>query len=74
MDEPLIYQSKDVLSGTPVFYGTRVPVHTLVDYLSTGETIEMFLEDFPTVTREQVLRFLRTAEQFMVAASHEDSH
>lgn len=52
MDEPLVYKGKDVMSGTPVFYGTRVPVQTLIDYITTGDTIETFLEDFPTVRRE----------------------
>lgn len=72
MDEPLIYKSDDTLSGTPVFYGTRVPVHTLIDYLTTGETIEIFLEDFPTVSRAQVLRFLESAEHLVVAQTHEN--
>ncbi|MCA0454516.1 MAG: DUF433 domain-containing protein [Chloroflexi bacterium] len=58
MNTPLIYKGQDVMSGTPVFYGTRVPVQTLIDYITTGDTIEIFLEDFPTVSREQVVRFL----------------
>jgi len=62
MDEPLITISDEIMSGTPVFKGTRVPVRNLVDYLSTGETIEEFLDDFPTVTREQVLRFLDSTD------------
>lgn len=62
MEEPLIWKSDDILSGTPVFYGTRVPVRNLIDYLSNGDSIETFLEDFPTVTRAQVLRFLESAE------------
>jgi uncharacterized protein (DUF433 family) len=59
------------MSGTPVFYGTRVPVQTLIDYITTGDTIEVFLEDFPTVSREQVVRFLETAGQFMMAHANE---
>ncbi len=59
MESPLITQSNDILSGTPVFYGTRVPVKNLSDYLSAGETIDEFLDDFPTVSREQVNRFLK---------------
>ena len=47
------------MGGTPVFTGTRVPVQTLIDYLEGGETIDDCLEGFPTVTREQVLTFLR---------------
>ena len=54
----VISSSPDVLGGTPVFSGTRVPVQTLIDYLEDGETIDDFLEGFPTVTREQVLAFL----------------
>ncbi|MBC6935260.1 MAG: DUF433 domain-containing protein [Chloroflexi bacterium] len=52
METPLITRSNDILSGTPVFYGTRVPVQNLIDYLSTGETIDAFLDDFPTVSQE----------------------
>jgi uncharacterized protein (DUF433 family) len=74
MDKPLIYQSSDTLSGTPVFFGTRVPIRNLIDYLETGETIETFLEDFPSVTREQVIRFLESAETTLVAVAYEDSH
>jgi uncharacterized protein (DUF433 family) len=48
-----------------------VPVKTLIDYLSTGETIDTFLEDFPTVSRDSVIRFLEEAEAM---AAHEDSH
>ncbi|MGH2360657.1 MAG: DUF433 domain-containing protein [bacterium] len=56
---PLITSSPDVLGGTPVFTGTRVPVQTLIDYLEGGETIDDFLDGFPTVTREQVIAFLK---------------
>ncbi len=54
----VISSSPDVLGGTPVFIGTRVPVQTLIDYLEGGETIDDFLEGFPTVTREQVFACL----------------
>ncbi len=46
------------MGGTPVFFGTRVPVQTLSDYLEAGETIDEFLEGFPTVQRDQVIAFL----------------
>jgi uncharacterized protein (DUF433 family) len=59
---PLITSSSDVLGGTPVFAGTRVPVQTLIEYLEGGETIDDFLEGFPTVTREQVLACLRCSQ------------
>jgi uncharacterized protein (DUF433 family) len=47
------------MSGEPVFVGTRVPVRALMDYIEEGDTIESFLDAFPTVTREQVIAFLR---------------
>ena len=56
---PLIIEDPDIIGGLPVFYGTRVPVKTLVDYLTTGETIDEFLDDFPSVTREQIVRFMK---------------
>lgn len=63
---PLITTSSDVLGGTPVFAGTRVPVQTLIEYLEGGETIDDFLEGFPTVTREQVIAFLEEAKSRML--------
>lgn len=56
--EDLITRSKDVMSGTPVFRGTRVPVQTLFDYLEAGDPLDVFLDDFPSVTREQALALL----------------
>jgi uncharacterized protein (DUF433 family) len=73
MDQPLITRSPDVLGGIPVFYGTRVPVQTLLDYLTTGETIDAFLDDFPTVRRDQVVRFLETAGASLIAQAHENT-
>ncbi len=55
MDKLIVSSSPDVLSGAPVFTGTRVPVHTLVEYLAAGDSIDDFLEGFPTVSREQVI-------------------
>lgn len=54
------------MGGTPVFAGTRVPVQTLLDYLKAGESIDDFLEGFPTVTREQVIAFLEEAEEQII--------
>ncbi len=62
MSRQLIISSPDVLGGTPVFSGTRVPVQTLLDYLKAGETIDDFLDGFPSVTRDQVIGFLDEAE------------
>jgi len=57
----IISASPDVMGGTPVFTGTRVPVQTLLDYLKAGESIDDFLDGFPTVTREQVIALLEEA-------------
>lgn len=53
------------MGGTPVFTGTRVPIQTLIDYLAAGDSIDDFLEGFPTVTRKQVTDFLQQAEAQM---------
>jgi uncharacterized protein (DUF433 family) len=54
------------MGGTPVFYGTRVPVQNLLDYLEAGETIDDFLVGFPSVTREQVIAFLEEAKDRLI--------
>jgi uncharacterized protein (DUF433 family) len=59
MSHPIVTSSPDILGGTPVFAGTRVPVQTLIDYLEGGETIDDFLVGFPTVQRAQVVESLR---------------
>jgi uncharacterized protein (DUF433 family) len=55
---PIISASPEIMGGTPVFAGTRVPVQTLLDYIKAGESIDDFLDGFPTVTREQVIALL----------------
>ncbi|HEX6902189.1 MAG TPA: DUF433 domain-containing protein [Thermoanaerobaculia bacterium] len=67
MKRPPLSSHPDVMGGTPVFDGTRVPVQTLLDYLEAGESINDFLEGFPTVTREQVIAFLEQAKDLLVA-------
>lgn len=62
----IIASSSDVVGGTPVFAGTRVSVQTLLDYLKAGESIDDFLEGFPTVTREQIIAFLEETEAQIV--------
>lgn len=57
------------MGGSPVFAGTRMPVQTLLDYLKGGETIDDFLEGFPTVRREKVIAFLEEATARMVDTS-----
>jgi uncharacterized protein (DUF433 family) len=63
MTHPVVCRDPEIMSGTPVFCGTRVPVQTLLDYIEAGETIDDFLEGFPSVTREQVVAFLEQAKE-----------
>ncbi|MEA5510209.1 DUF433 domain-containing protein [Crocosphaera sp. UHCC 0190] len=58
----IISVSAEIMSGTPVFAGTRVSVQTLLDYLKAGESIDDFLDGFPTVTKEQVITLLEEVE------------
>jgi uncharacterized protein (DUF433 family) len=62
----VINTSPDILGGTPVFIGTRVPLQTLLDYLKAGESIDDFLEGFPTVTRKQVITYLEELEAQLI--------
>ena len=57
----------ELMSGTPCFAGTRVPARTLIDYIEGGDSLDDFLEDFPTVTRKQAIAFLEEASQRMLA-------
>ena len=66
MKQPIVSRTDDVMGGTPVFAGTRVPVQTLLDYLEAGESIDDFLEGFPSVTRDQVVAFLEQAKDRLV--------
>jgi uncharacterized protein (DUF433 family) len=66
MADSVISTSADIMGGTPVFVGTRVPVQTLLDYLEGGDSIDDFLDGFPTVTRQQVIAFLERAAQLAV--------
>ncbi len=69
MKKPLVTCSADVMGGTPVLAGTRVPVQTLFEYLEAGDTIDDFLEGFPTVSRQQVIAFLEEAKTRMLVES-----
>jgi uncharacterized protein (DUF433 family) len=71
MTDSVIIKDPDILGGIPVFRDTRVPVKNLLDYLATGETIDAFLDDFPTVTREQIIQFLHDVG---VMVAHENTH
>jgi len=66
MTNPVVARNPEVMGGTPVFPGTRVPVQTLLDYLEAGDSIDEFLKGFPSVTREQVIAFLEEAKDKLV--------
>jgi len=63
----LINRDPEIMSGTPVFMGTRVPVQTLFDWLESGETLDFFLENFPTVSREQAIAVLELYKDLLLA-------
>jgi uncharacterized protein (DUF433 family) len=63
----VIHSDPEILSGTPVFRGTRVPFRTLIDYLEGGHTLAEFLDDFPTVTREQAVAALEEAGEAVLS-------
>jgi len=61
----IINIDKEILGGTPVFFGTRVPIKSLFDYLETGQSIETFLEDFEGVSKGQVVRLLAMSQKLI---------
>jgi uncharacterized protein (DUF433 family) len=67
MKSSVVTSSPDVMGGTPVFAGTRVPIENLLDYLEGGESIEDFLEGFPSVSRDQVITFLEETKARVLA-------
>jgi uncharacterized protein (DUF433 family) len=66
----VIHSDPDILGGTPVFVGTRVPVRTLLNYLAAGDSLDEFLDHFPTVSREQAVAALEQAKDLLVAHAH----
>ena len=69
----LINRSDDILGGTPVFAGTRVPVQTLFDYLEEGDTLDEFLDDFPAVSREHAIKVLEKMKETFLAQEYESA-
>ncbi|HEV8130616.1 MAG TPA: DUF433 domain-containing protein [Acidobacteriota bacterium] len=65
--KPVIHSDPEILGGTPVFVGTRVPAQTLIDYLEAGHPLSDFLDDFPSVTRQQALAALQQAKEALLA-------
>ena len=66
----VIHSDPEVMGGTPVFVGTRVPFQTLLDYLEAGDPLQEFLEDFPSVSREQAVAALEQAKDALLARAH----
>jgi uncharacterized protein (DUF433 family) len=66
-DSPAVHSDPEIMGGTPVFIGTRVPFQTLLDYLEAGDPLGDFLDDFPTVSRDQAVAALEQAKQALFA-------
>jgi uncharacterized protein (DUF433 family) len=66
----VVHNDPDILSGTPVFVGTRVPVHSLFDYLEAGDTLDEFLRQFPSVSRDQAVAALELARDTLLTRAH----
>ena len=71
MTDTLIERNPDILGGTPVFSGARVPVRTLMEHLEAGDRLDEFLEDFPTVSREQAVEVLERAKAMLTGNADE---
>lgn len=70
MDSQVINIDQEILGGTPVFFGTRVPIKNLFDYLETGDSTETFLEDFEGVSRSQVIKLLEMSQKLIETSSN----
>ncbi|MGH8707993.1 MAG: DUF433 domain-containing protein [Burkholderiales bacterium] len=70
MAHPVIHSDPDIQGGVPVFYGTRVPVKNLFDYLEAGDSLDDFLKSFPAVTREQAVAALEQAREALAPDAH----
>jgi uncharacterized protein (DUF433 family) len=70
MDGRVINIDPEILGGTPVFFGTRVPIKNLFDYLETGDSIEVFLEDFEAVSKEQVIKVLEMSQKLIESSTN----
>ena len=68
--ECVVHRDPEILGGTPVFVGTRVPLKNLIDYLAAGDSLDDFLDDFPSVTREQAVAALEAARDILIASAH----
>ena len=65
----IVHSDPEILGGTPVFVGTRVPLRNLIDYLEGGHSLDEFLDDFPSVSRDQAIAALETAHEVLTASA-----
>ena len=70
MKSPRVISDPEILGGTPVFVGTRVPVRIIFEHLEAGDSLEVFLQDFPSVSRELAIQVLEDAKMALVADAH----
>jgi uncharacterized protein (DUF433 family) len=68
-DTSVVHSDPEILGGTPVFVGTRVPLRNLIDYIEEGYTLDEFLDDFPSVSREQVVTALEAAHEALTSGA-----
>jgi uncharacterized protein (DUF433 family) len=68
--QSIVSSNPEILGGTPVFSGTRVPIKNLIDYLSAGDSLEEFLDDFPSVSRQQAVAALELAKNLLASSAH----
>ena len=72
--DELIIRDNEIMSGTPVFKGTRVPIKNLIDYLEVGDALDEFLDDFPSVSRAQAIQVLELAKDMLLTQAYANSH
>jgi len=72
--DSIITCDDEILSGTPVFKSTRVPIKNLIDYLEAGDSLDEFLDDFPSVSRDQAIQTLELAKEMLVTLAYANSH
>jgi uncharacterized protein (DUF433 family) len=70
VQEQVVHSDPEIMGGEPVFVGTRVPVYNLFDYLEAGDSLDEFLEQFPSVSREQAVAALEMAKEAVAAVAH----
>lgn len=72
--DELITCDDDIMGGTPVFKSTRVPIKNLIDYLESGDDLDEFLDDFPSVSRDQAIQVLELAKDMLLTQAYANSH